>query len=838
VRPGTRAPCTWIHRGRWASRPRGPGAAVGRAACAAGFCPALAAALASATAAGMVVLVAAGCAAPLAPRRAAALGDVGDDPVARARALVARLTLEEEVAQLQSSAPAIPRLGIPAYDWWSESLHGVARNGTATVFPQVIGLAATFDEDLMRRVAEAIAEEARAKFDAIAGPRGDRGTGTYQGLTFFAPNINLFRDPRWGRGQETFGEDPFLTARLGVAYVRGMQGRGDRAGDGDGARQRLTVAAVAKHFAVHSGPERERHHFDARVGARDLAESYLPQFEAVVREGKVAGIMAAYNAINGVPAVANHWLLGDVLRGAWGFDGFVVGDCGAVGDLVGGHRLAADDTEAAVRALRAGTDLDCGRTYHHLLEAARAHPARVSRAELDAALVRLFTVRFRLGVLDPAPGQARVESRADEAVEALLARHRALAREAARRSIVLLANAGDVLPLAGPAAGAGAGPDGKASPGPGLVRRLAVIGPVADDVDVLLGNYHGTPADPITLLRGVRAEARARGIAVEYVRGVTLAGPGGSELAAAEAAARSADVVIACLGISPALEGEEGDPHSLNPEGDRRDLGLPGLQGLLLRRLLATGTRVVVVLTGGGAIALPAGANPAAVLMAWYPGQEGGAALADVLFGADSPSGRLPVTFYLGARDLPSLRDYSMRGRTYRYFGGRVAYGFGHGLGYGALTRKDLAVSVTTGSVDLSLSLVNPGPRAIHATVPVFIEAGQRQPGDPRRTLVAFRGVDVAPGATVPLGFRLPLSAFHRTDADGVKTFVPGQWLLRVGDLDAPPVTVEVPSPPSAPPPASKGRGGGQGASASSRQKRCSRRMTSAVGRAAGASWE
>jgi beta-glucosidase len=761
------------------------------------------------------VVLAAGCVARLAPRRADVLGDVGDDPVARARALVARLTLEEEVAQLQSSAPAIPRLGIPAYDWWSESLHGVARNGTATVFPQIIGLAATFDEDLMRRVAEAIAEEARAKFDAAAGPRGDRGTGTYQGLTFFAPNINLFRDPRWGRGQETFGEDPFLTARLGVAYVRGLQGRaradgggGDVDGDGNGARRRLTVAAVAKHFAVHSGPERERHHFDARVGARDLAESYLPQFEAVVREGKVAGIMAAYNAINGVPAVANHWLLGDVLRGAWGFGGFVVGDCGAVGDLVGGHRLAADDTEAAVRALRAGTDLDCGRTYHHLLEAARAHPARVSRAELDAALVRLFTVRFRLGLLDPAPPDAarvdpRVETLADQAMEALLARHRALAREAARRSIVLLANVGDVLPLAGPDARGGAGPDvRKAGPGAGVVRRLAVIGPTADDVDVLLGNYHGTPADPITLLRGVRAEARARGIAVEYVRGVTLAGPAGAELGAAEAAARRADVVIACLGLSPALEGEEGDPDSLNPEGDRRDLGLPGLQGVLLRRLLATGTRVVVVLTGGGAIALPAGSVPAALLMAWYPGQEGGAALADVLFGAESPSGRLPVTFYLGARDLPPFADYSMRGRTYRYFGGRVAYPFGHGLGYGALAQQDLAVSVTAGSVDLSLSLGNPrppgpgpGPRPLHATVPVFIEAAQRQPGDPRRTLVAFRGVDVAPGITVPLGFRLPLSAFHRTGADGVKTFVPGPWLLRVGDLDAPPIAVEVPPP-------------------------------------------
>jgi beta-glucosidase len=751
-------------------------------------------------AASVVLLVLAGplgCAPAMAPRSATGLGPASTDPVARATALVSRLTQAEKIGQVQTSAPAIPRLGIPAYDWWSESLHGVARDGLATVFPQVIGLAATFDEELVRRVAEAIAEEARTKFEARAEAELERGTGRYQGLTFFAPNLNLFRDPRWGRGQETFGEDPFLTARLGVAYVRGLQEGGPASHDG---RRHLVAAAVAKHFAVHSGPEAERHHFDARVDARDLAESYLPQFEAVVREGRVAGIMAAYNAINGIPAVANRWLLGDVLRRGWGFQGFVVGDCGAVGDLVGGHRLVSSPASAAARALAAGTDLDCGRTYGHLGEALAAVPAAIEQADLDAALVRLFTVRFRLGLLDPpedtkgAGAEAGSVGAAEPArarralLPVLLARHRALAREAAARSMVLLDNSLGVLPIDTTRVGGGRGP----------VHRLAVIGPTADDFDVLLGNYHGTPEDPVTLLRGVGAAARARGIAVEYSRGVSLAGRGGSELPVAEEVARRADLVVACLGLSPALEGEAGDPDSLNPAGDRRDLGLPGLQPLLLRRLLATGKPVVVVLTGGGAIALPTtwvrDAPPAAVLMAWYPGQEGGAALADVLFGEVSPSGRLPVTFHESLRDLPAFNDYRMRGRTYRYFAGQPAYPFGHGLGYGALAAEDVTATVTARTVDLSLAIVNPGPRARTWTVPVFVEPAHREAEDPRVSLAAFRRVELPPAASTAITIALPLSAFHRTDAGGHRRRAPGPWRLHVGALDAPPISVEIPA--------------------------------------------
>ena len=533
-------------------------------------------------------------------------GEPTADPTLRAAALVARLTLDEKVAQLENAAPAIPRLGIAAYDWWSESIHGVARNGVATVFPQVIGLAATFDEDLVRRVGEAIAEEARAKFDA-SGAR-ERGSRRYQGLTFFAPNVNIFRDPRWGRGQETYGEDPFLTARLAVAYVRGLQGDDPR---------HLRVAAVAKHFAVHSGPELDRHRFDARVDAHDLADTYLPQFEALVREAHVSGIMAAYNRVNGEPCTTSRTLLGEVLRKQWGFDGFVVGDCGAVVDLVRGHQAAPDEAHASALALTAGTDLDCGKSYRNLTAALSA--GLVTEAEIDRALIRLFSVRFRLGLFDPPVVESGVVASPA---------HRALAREAAQKSLVLLENDG-ALPIA-------AG-----------VRRIAVVGPTADDVDVLLGNYHGKPTAPVTLLAGIQAAAKARGIAIDYARGVTLTGQSGAGLAEAVAVARGADLVIAVLGLSPRLEGEEGDPDGANPAGDRRDMGLPGAQAALWGAVLETGKPTVVVLTGGSAIALPETARrPNAVVMAWYPGEEGGNAVADVLFG-DRGAVRAPADHVL-----------------------------------------------------------------------------------------------------------------------------------------------------------------------------------------------
>ncbi|HEU5056213.1 MAG TPA: glycoside hydrolase family 3 N-terminal domain-containing protein [Kofleriaceae bacterium] len=569
--------------------------------------------------------------------------------VERARALVARMTLAEKVSQLVNASPAIDRLGVPAHDWWNECLHGVARAGIATVFPQAIGLAASFDPALVGRIATAISDEARAKHHEAAR-RGVRGQ--YSGLTFWSPNLNLYRDPRWGRGQETYGEDPDLTARLGVAFVRGLQGDDPTW---------LKLVATPKHFAVHSGPEALRHSFDAHATRPDLASSYLPQFEAAVREGGAASIMTAYNRLNGEPCSSNRWLIEDVLRRTWGFDGVVVSDCGAIDDIAGGHRVVATRMEAAARALRAGCDLECGGCYKQLGDALAA--GLVGEADIDGAAVRVLTTRVRLGTFEP-PGRVPYADIPPSVVAC--AEHVALAREAARRSMVLLANNG-VLPLRR---------DRRV--------RVAVIGPGADSMDVLCGNYHGTPSRELTLLGALREEPN---LEVAHVRGCDLTGPDRSDVAAAAAAARSAEVAILVLGLSPRIEGEEGDAE-LAPgagSGDRDSLELPGVQAELLAAVAATGTPVVLILTGGGCLSFDAGLVRAAV-MAWYPGQEGGPALADLLLGRAAFTGRLPITFYHSVADLPPFEDYSMERRTHRFFRGRTLFAFGHGLTYTGAT--------------------------------------------------------------------------------------------------------------------------------------------------------
>jgi beta-glucosidase len=684
-------------------------------------------------------------------RGGAAYWDPALSVEARVADLVARMTPAEKVGQLVTDAPAIPRLGVPAYHWWSEALHGVARAGTATVFPQAIALAATFDEALVGRVAAAIADEARAKHHEAAR---QGATGRYEGLTFFSPNVNIFRDPRWGRGQETWGEDPWLTSRLGVAFVRGLQGDDPR---------HLKVVATGKHLAAHSGPEAARHGFDARVSPHDLVDTYLPQFEALVREGHVASIMPAYNRLNGRACVANPALLQRTLRDAWGFGGYVVSDCGAIGDLVEGHHVAATTAEAAAQALNAGTDLSCGSEFR-ALAVARAR-GLVSDATIDRAVGRLFAARIRLGMFDP-PGSVRWAATPMSVVDS--AAHRELARVAAREAIVLLENRGGALPLR-----------------PGL-RRLAVVGPAADDREVLLGNYHGEPSRAVTPLEGLQERGRRAGAEVVYARGAPIVGRGSNaQLAEALSAARGSDVIVAVLGLSARYEGEEGET-SENPGGDRTTLGLPPAQQRLLEAVVATGKPVVLVLTAGSALSVPwAAAHVPAILHAWYPGEEGGTALAEILFGDASPSGRLPVTVPRSVEDLPPFDDYAMRGRTYRYLEKPPLWPFGHGLSYTTFRAENLVVpkEVPTGAdVPISLELQNAGARAGDEVVQVYVSRPGAPAYAPRRWLAAFtRVASLASGERRAVSLTLPARAFTLVDDRGQRLAPAGDFVVTAG---------------------------------------------------------
>lgn len=566
----------------------------------------------------------------------------------KAEALVARMTLEEKASQLKYNAPAIPRLGIPAYNWWNEVLHGVARAGTATVFPQAIGLAAMFDEDMQEEIASAIAEEARAKFNGQSR-HGDRDI--YKGLTVWSPNINIFRDPRWGRGHETYGEDPYLTSRLGVRFIQGLQGNG----------KYLKTAACSKHFAVHSGPEAERHQFDARVNRKDLFETYLPAFEATVKEAGVESVMGAYNRVNGEPACGSKTLLKDILRGKWGFQGHVVSDCWAILDFHTHHMVTATAPESAALALENGCDLNCGVTYLHLLAALQE--GLIREEQITEACVRLMTTRYLLGLFDEDCEYDSIPVTAVDTPE-----HQALAQKAAEKSMVLLENDG-VLPL-----------------DPEKVKTIAVIGPNADSVMALEGNYNGTSSRYVTLLAGIREYAEAHGIRVLYSLGCHLFKDRTSNLAQAddrmaeaEMYAEIADVTIACVGLDAGLEGEEGDTGNEYFSGDKKDLLIPESQRKLMAMLQKKAKKLVTVIAAGSSLNVPEGN---AKIFAWYPGQAGGTALARILFGEVSPSGKLPLTFYHDIEELPAFEDYSMKNRTYRYFEGTPLYPFGYGLSY------------------------------------------------------------------------------------------------------------------------------------------------------------
>jgi beta-glucosidase len=783
------------------------------------------------------------------------------DASKRAADLVSRMTLDEKVLQMQNSAPAIPRLNIPAYDWWNEALHGVARAGQATVFPQAIGLAATWDTELMGRIADTISTEARAKYnEAIRTNDHSR----YHGLTFWSPNINIFRDPRWGRGQETYGEDPYLTGRLAVAFIRGMQGNDPHY---------FKAIATAKHYAVHSGPESTRHQVDVKPSERDLEDTYLPAFRAAIVEGKADSVMCAYNSLDGQPACVNTDLLQKRLRGEWGFEGYVVSDCGAIGDIFRGHKYLPTLAEASAAAVKAGTDLTCGNEYRALVDAVKA--GQIKEAEIDRSLERLFVARFRLGMFDP---PERVPFSKIPYAETDSAEHRKIALEAARKSIVLLRNESQTLPLKAAA-------------------KIVAIGPSADDAEALMGNYNGFSSKTVTPLEGIdrqfpgvrfalgatytekshaplpdtvltppdgnghgvlaeyfdnaelkneprlhRVEARpympsglmdaavaaavpARGYSVRWTgtlrapfagdfvlgarggRGATVfldekevvsdsspqgmgrvreahaqleAGhsyklrveykqsgptsgaqivwipPAAPLLAEAADAVKSADVALAFVGLNPSLEGEEMQVNIPGfAGGDRTDLNLPEPQERLIEAAIATGKPVVVVLTSGSALAANyAAEHAAAVLEAWYGGEEIGTAIAETLAGANNPSGRLPVTFYRGVSQLPPFDDYSMKGRTYRYFKDEPLFGFGFGLSYSTFQYSGLRAQRTAKGARIVVRVKNNSARDGDEVVQLYADGGGAV-DDAIRRLRGFQRVHLRAGETRDVEFTL-----------------------------------------------------------------------------------
>jgi len=681
-------------------------------------------------------------------------------PDERAADLVSRLAIDEKAAQMLHQAPAIPRLGVPAYNWWNEGLHGVARAGIATVFPQAIGLAAMWSARRLHEDAVAISDEARAKHHEYLR-HDDRGI--YKGLTIWSPNVNILRDPRWGRGHETYGECPYLTARLGVAFCRGLQG--------DDPRYLKTVA-TPKHYAVHSGPEALRHGFDAQVSDKDLRETYLPAFEACVTDGKAESIMAAYNRINGEPCAGSPTLLGRILRGEWSFGGYVVSDCWAIKDFHEGHHVTKTWEESAAMAVKAGCDLNCGCSYGFIPLA--LDDGLVTEADVDACLRRLFRARIRLGMFD-APD--RVPYAAIPYEKNDCAEHRALARTTAREAMVLLKNSGDLLPLRRD------------------LRSIAVIGPNAYDPAVLIANYAGTPSRAVTPLDGIRAAVSPR-TKVWYTDGCKRLGTATDGLARAgnisEAVsmAERADVVILCLGLAADIEGEQGDASNSQAAGDRIDLGLTGLQSRLCETIVALGKPTVLVLIAGGALDLTwAHESPGvgAILHAWYPGEEGGAALADILFGDASPGGRLPLTFPRSIDDVPAFESYAMKGRTYRYLEREPLYPFGYGLSYTRFAYRDIAASAprvaasTDVSVRVSATVENVGARAGDEVVQLYVADLEASCVVPRFSLRGFDRLHLDPGESRSVSFDLGARDLALIDDRGRRVLEPGRFRVTIG---------------------------------------------------------
>ncbi|MCL2204434.1 MAG: glycoside hydrolase family 3 C-terminal domain-containing protein [Defluviitaleaceae bacterium] len=667
----------------------------------------------------------------------------------KARALIAQMTVEEKVSQMLHTAPAIERLDIPAYNWWNEALHGVARSGTATVFPQAVGLAAAFDPQLLKEIASIIAEEARAKFHAYQ-KEGD--TDIYKGLTFWSPNINIFRDPRWGRGHETYGEDPYLTSRLGVAFIQGLQGD-----DPDC----LKAAACAKHYAVHSGPEEERHSFDAICDDYDLWNTYLPHFEAAVKEGNVEAFMGAYNRTLGEPCCGSQLLMVDILRGKWGFEGHFVSDCWAVEDFYKHHKIVEGPVESVVLAIEKGCDLCCGHVFEVAVTAVEL--GKLKEELLDRALERLFVCRMKLGLLGGKENPAYVSVPYDKLD---CAEHKALNLEVAKRTTVLLKNDG-ALPL-----------DFK------QLKSIAVVGPNAASIRALEGNYNGTASQYVTVLDGIREVAEETGTQVRYALGCHLYKARVSNLsvpddriAEALAAVRNSDAAILCLGLDADIEGEQGDTGNEYSSGDKAHLDLPGRQQFLLEKVTeaAAGKPVIVVLISGSALAVNwADAHTNGVIQAFYPGALGGRAIAQIIAGKANPSGKLPVTFYRTLEDLPAFTDYNMANRTYRYFKGEPLYPFGFGLCYG---KFDLAV-LSHSKEKCTVKITNTGSVAGRETVQIYVTSpGQKE----QYSLCGVGNAYLSLGESKELTIPLNPTAFSRYDAKGDLYEVPGPHTLHIG---------------------------------------------------------
>ncbi|HEU5054649.1 MAG TPA: glycoside hydrolase family 3 C-terminal domain-containing protein [Hanamia sp.] len=662
---------------------------------------------------------------------------------ARVKDLVSRLTLKEKVDQLMYTAPAIPRLNIPAYNWWNEALHGVARSGPATVFPQAIGLAATFDDQLALKESSAISDEARAMFNAF---QKNKNYAQYAGLTFWTPNINIFRDPRWGRGQETYGEDPFLTSKMGVAFVKGLQGDNPKY---------LKTAACAKHFAVHSGPEKLRHEFDVNVSKKDLWETYLPAFHSLVNAG-VAGVMCAYNSVDGEPCCANTYLLQDVLRNQWKFKGYITSDCWALVDIYQGHKFVPTATEAAAVALKRGVDLNCGSTFPSLVDAVKQ--GLVTEKEIDSALSVLMKIRFRLGLFDPQ--NANPYNRIPDSVVNSAA-HRNLARKVAEESFVLLKNDG-VLPLKN------------------NLHKYYVTGPNAAVIEPLIGNYYGVNKNMVTVLEGITGHVQP-GSQVTYRQGTLLSRENVNKADWASGEAKVSDATIYVMGISDLIEGEEGESIASSTSGDRLNYDLPQNQIDYLKKLKSGNKNpVIAVVTGGSPMNLSEVQQIAdAVLLVWYPGEEGGNAVADVIFGKVSPSGKLPLTFPKSFDDLPPFNDYSMNGRTYRYMKAEPMYPFGFGLSYTAFNYSNLKLSKTNveknQAVDAEVTVTNSGKVASDEVVQMYLTHLPGGDNIPLYSLKGFKRIHLAAGASQKVKFTITPDMMKLVNEDGQSVLNSGE---------------------------------------------------------------